>query len=145
MLCNDLTIVYFSNVSENTHRFVKKLDVDSLVRIPVMHQRDQPAIEVETPFILVVPTYGDKRQTNYVPRQVIKFLNVESNRNRMVGVIATGNTNFGREYALSGNIIAEKCNVPHLYSLELMGTLTDVETTQAIIERLSSRTHAKIA
>ena len=45
-------LVYFSSVSENTHRFVQKLGVPA-TRIP-LHGR----IEVDEPYVLVLPTYG---------------------------------------------------------------------------------------
>lgn len=132
----DISVVYFSNVSENTHRFVQKLDIHDKIRIPVLSKKTDPTITVEKPYILVAPTYGDKNQTNYVPRQVIKFLNNEKNRELMLGVVATGNTNFGKEYALSGNIISYKCQTPYLYSVELLGTPYDVEETQRRIHTL---------
>ena len=45
-------LVYFSSVSENTHRFVEKLGWPA-IRIP-LHGR----IEVDDPYVLVLPTYG---------------------------------------------------------------------------------------
>ena len=50
-------LVYFSSVSENTHRFVEKLGVPA-IRIP-LHGR----IEVDEPYVLVLPTYGGGRAT----------------------------------------------------------------------------------
>jgi len=74
-------LVYFSSVSENTHRFVQKLGV-AATRIP-LHGR----IEVDEPYVLVLPTYGgghangpDPDAGGYVPKQVIAFLNNEHNR-----------------------------------------------------------------
>ena len=119
-------LVYFSSVSENTHRFVQKLGVPA-TRIP-LHGR----IEVEEPYVLVLPTYGGGRATpdindgGYVPKQVIVFLNDEHNRSLLRGVIAAGNTNFGAEFGYAGNVIAGKCGVPYLYRFELMGTDADV-------------------
>ena len=70
-------LVYFSSVSENTHRFVDKLGVPA-IRIP-LHGR----IEVDEPYVLVLPTYGGGRATpdvndgGYVPKQVIAFQKVD--------------------------------------------------------------------
>ena len=50
-------LVYFSSVSENTHRFVEKLGRPA-TRIP-LHGR----IEVDEPYVLVLPTYGGGRAT----------------------------------------------------------------------------------
>ncbi|WP_317472711.1 class Ib ribonucleoside-diphosphate reductase assembly flavoprotein NrdI, partial [Cronobacter sakazakii] len=66
-------LVYFSSVSENTHRFVQKLGVPA-TRIPLRGD-----IEVDDPYVLIVPTYGGGHPVpgkagGYVPKQVIKFL-----------------------------------------------------------------------
>lgn len=116
-------LVYFSSVSGNTHRFVSKLEVPAQ-RLPIT-ARD-PFLKVTDPYVLVVPTYGGGNQGGAVPKQVIKFLNDEGNRNLIRGVIAAGNTNFGKAYCLAGDIIAAKCDVPYLYAFELMGTAQDV-------------------
>jgi protein involved in ribonucleotide reduction len=107
-------LVYFSSVSENTHRFVQKLGL-SATRIP-LHGR----IEVGQPYVLVLPTYGgghangpDPDAGGYVPKQVIAFLNNEHNRSLLRGVIA------------------RKCGVPYLYRFELMGTEDDVNAVRA--------------
>ncbi len=128
-----LLIVYFSSVSENTRRFVEKIGVRS-ARIPL---RAASEFRVDEPYVLVSPTYGGGKSSDtgntahagggYVPKQVIRFLNSEHNRSRIRGVIAAGNTNFGEEFGLAGDIIARKCQVPYLYRFELMGTAEDVD------------------
>lgn len=132
-----MEIVYFSNVSENTHRFVQKLGVDSH-RIPV-RSGDTPLVAPEE-YLLVVPTYGGGREGGAVPKQVIKFLNDPDNRRGIRGVIATGNTNFGAAYCLAGRIVAAKCEVPLLYQLEILGTEDDVQyVTQLINQKVSTQ------
>ncbi len=126
--CN---LVYFSSVSENTHRFVQKLGVPA-ARIPL-----HGPIEVDRPYVLVLPTYGGGRATpsvndgGHVPKQVIAFLNNEHNRALLRGVIAAGNTNFGAEFCYAGDVVARKCGVPYLYRFELMGTDEDVQAVRA--------------
>lgn len=125
------SLVYFSSVSENTHRFVQKLKLPA-IRIPL-----QGRIEVDQPYVLVLPTYGgghrrpDVSDARYVPKQVIAFLNNEHNRSLLRGVIAAGNTNFGKEFCYAGDVIARKCEVPYLYRFELMGTDADVQAVRA--------------
>lgn len=123
------SLVYFSSASENTHRFVEKLGMRA-TRIP-LHDRDG-SFQVHDPYVLILPTYGGGwtvtgRDTHYVPKQVIRFLNNTHNRSLIRGVIAAGNTNFGESFGMAGNIISQKCEVPFLYRFELMGTPEDVE------------------
>ena len=125
-------LVYFSSVSENTHKFVQKLDLPA-IRIPL-----KGGIEVQDPYVLILPTYGggrasgpDPEDGSYVPKQVIAFLNNEHNRSLLRGVIAAGNTNFGAEFCYAGDVVSRKCGVPYLYRFELMGTVDDVEAVRA--------------
>jgi protein involved in ribonucleotide reduction len=125
-------VVYFSSVSENTHKFVQKLGLPA-VRIPL-----KGAIEVREPYVLILPTYGggkangpDPDAGGYVPKQVIAFLNNKDNRSLIRGVIAAGNTNFGAEFCYAGDVVSRKCGVPFLYRFELMGTVDDVFAVRA--------------
>jgi len=124
-------LVYFSSVSENTHRFVQKLGMEA-TRIPLRGR-----IQVDEPYVLVLPTYGGGHATpdinagGYVPKQVVAFLNDEHNRSLLRGVIAAGNTNFGAEFCYAGDVVSRKCGVPYLYRFELMGTDEDVEAVGA--------------
>ncbi|MBA4204801.1 class Ib ribonucleoside-diphosphate reductase assembly flavoprotein NrdI [Pannonibacter sp. Q-1] len=125
-------LVYFSSTSENTRRFVEKLGTDA-IRLPV--DASAPVPLVSEPFVLVTPTYGGGTAKGAVPKPVIRFLNEEQNRKLIRGVIAAGNTNFGEGYAIAGNIISAKCNVPFLYRFELLGTAEDVENVTLGLER----------
>ncbi|ENL1642553.1 class Ib ribonucleoside-diphosphate reductase assembly flavoprotein NrdI [Raoultella ornithinolytica] len=119
-------IVYFSSSSENTHRFVQRLGLPA-VRIP-LNERER--IQVDAPYILIVPSYGGGGTAGAVPRQAIRFLNDPHNRQRIRGVIAAGNRNFGDAYGRAGDVVAQKCGVPYLYRFELMGTPTDVDNVR---------------
>ena len=126
------SIVYFSNYSGNTKRFVEKLDEDS-IRIPI-NQKDTDPIIVTQRYVLFVPTYGGGSEKSAIPRQVKTFLNVESNRNNLVAVVGLGNTNFGEDYCKAAEMIADKTGVPILGRVEIFGTEEDVNT---INERLA--------
>lgn len=117
-------VVYFSSVSENTKRFVDKLEAQS-VRIPI---RTEEAAEFvhDRDSVLVVPTYGGGNDNSTVPKQVIKFLNNPENRKHIKAVIAGGNTNFGSHFGRAGDIVADKLGVPVLYRFEITGTPEDV-------------------
>lgn len=129
-------LVYFSSVSGNTAHFIEKLGMRA-VRIPLFGS--EPMLVIDEPYVLVTPTYGGGRgrgeERGAVPKQVIRFLNDERNRRLIRGVIAAGNTNFGEAFCLAGDIISRKCNVPHLYRLELFGTPEDVTRVSEGLER----------
>jgi protein involved in ribonucleotide reduction len=116
-----IQIVYFSNYSENTKRFVGKL-TDSAVRIPI--KGDSPRISTE--YILCVPTYGGGSIKSAIPRQVKEFLNISDNRDLLRGVIGLGNTNFGEDYCKAAELISQKTGVPVIAKVEIFGTDEDV-------------------
>lgn len=126
-------LVYFSSVSENTRRFVERLDRRA-IRIP-LRPRIEGMIRVREPYVLVVPSYGGGDRGGAVPKQVVAFLNDPVNRSLIRGVITAGNTNFGEHYCIAGPIISAKCGVPELYRFELLGTARDVERVSAGLAR----------
>ena len=135
------SVVYFSSVSENTHRFVQRLALPAS-RIPLHDPHGE--FVAQEPYVLILPTYGGGatvhgRDTRYVPKQVIKFLNNPHNRGLIRGVIAAGNTNFGESYCFAGQVIAQKCQVPYLYRFELMGTTEDVARVREGLEEFWER------
>ncbi|WP_422454118.1 class Ib ribonucleoside-diphosphate reductase assembly flavoprotein NrdI [Arthrobacter sp. 7Tela_A1] len=130
-------LVYFTSTSGYTGRFVEKLGREA-GQIPLL--TSAPTLLAQRPYVLVLPTYGGTAAQpgaaakGAVPKQVIKFLNVESNRSLIRGVIGAGNTNFGENYCLAADIVAAKCRVPVLYRFELMGTSEDVATVNQGLE-----------
>ena len=125
-------IVYFSSRSENTRRFVEKLEMPAL-RLSMDGSEEPPL--VDSPYVLITPTYGGGTDKGAVPKPVIRFLNNAGNRALIRGVIAAGNTNFGEAYALAGRIVAAKCAVPLLYRFELLGTSEDVSNVKEGLKR----------
>lgn len=121
-------VVYFSSASENTARFIKNCHLPeaglNVYRIP-LRPKSAPLV-VHEPFVIVVPTYGGGDISKALPPQVRRFLNDRGNRRLLRGVIASGNTNFGDAFCAAGDVIAEKCHVPFLYSFELTGTPEDM-------------------
>lgn len=128
-----MLLVYYSSSSEYTHRFVSKLRHPAH-RIPLLTKDE--TLRVDEPFVLVTPTYGAGANRGAIPKQVIKFLNIEANRRHLVGVIGAGNTNFGEEYCRAAAKVAAKCQVPLMYRVELLGTPDDVDTVNLGLDKL---------
>lgn len=128
-----MEIVYFSNHSGNTKRFVEKLG-KPITRIPL--KWDDAPLVVDFDYVLFVPTYGGGNEGYSVPKQVIKFLNIPENRNHIKGVVGLGNTNFGSHYCKAAEIVAAKTRVPLLYRVEITGTPDDVTEVNQRMEML---------
>lgn len=119
-----MEIVYFSNYSGNTHRFVEKLNIPS-TRIPIKSDEELPTL-MDSDYVLFVPTYGGGKDSQTIPRQVVQFLNQPQNRQHIKAVVGLGNTNFGEHYCKAAEIISAKTQVPLLYRVEIFGTPEDV-------------------
>lgn len=120
-----IDLVYFSHKSENTKRFVEKLDVNAS-RIPLDWDDNNPYLHKKE-YVLVVPTYGSGNDKHTIPKQVKKFLNILENRNFLRGVIGTGNTNFGDHFCKAAEMISAKARVPLVGKVEIFGTPEDIE------------------
>jgi protein involved in ribonucleotide reduction len=119
-----IDIVYFSNYSGNTKKFVERLNENDAIRIPI--DRSDRGITVDRPYVLLVPTYGGGEGRAAIPRQVRAFLNVRENRALLRGVIGFGNTNFGEHFCRAADLISAKTGVPVIAKVEIFGTQDDV-------------------
>lgn len=131
-----MKIYYYSSSSGNTQRFVENYNAyDNSHEFELISEKiDYSSLNIED-FVLICPTYADGKGRGSVPKAVIKFLNNKNVRDKIVGVIGTGNTNFGEKYGLSANIISQKCGVPILYKFELSGTSSDIKNiSKGLIE-----------
>jgi protein involved in ribonucleotide reduction len=119
-----IQIVYFSNYSGNTKRFVEKLDNGS-IRIPINWEPASPVYATRE-YVLMIPTYGGGSERSAIPKQVKSFLNIKENRDLLRGVVGFGNTNFGDNYCKAADLIAQKTGVPVIARVEIFGTDDDV-------------------
>lgn len=117
-------IVYFSNRSGNTKKFVEKID-GTATRIPISDGPDGDIL-MDREYVLFVPTYGGGSENSAIPRQVRRFLNVPENRNLLRGVVGFGNTNFGEHFCKAAEMISAKTGVPIVARVEIFGTEEDV-------------------
>ena len=129
-----IDIVYFSNYSGNTKRFVEKLN-GNITRIPIdTASGGIPLASRE--FVLFVPTYGGGSENSAIPRQVRRFLNIKENRDLLRGVVGFGNTNFGEHFCKAAEIISRKTGVPIVGRVEIFGTNEDVIKIKERLELL---------
>ena len=129
-----ISLVYFSNYSENTKRFVEKI-TDAGIRIPV-RPSDAKSFTVDNEYVLILPTYGGGNESPAIPKSVKVFLNNSSNRDLLRGVIGTGNTNFGEHYCKAADMVSAKTGVPVIARVELLGTPDDVNIIKQRLEIL---------
>ena len=127
-----INIVYFSNYSGNTKKFVERLSADDNTRIPIADSGGN--ITVDQPYVLLVPTYGGGEGRTAIPRQVRAFLNIKKNRDLLRGVVGFGNTNFGEHFCKAADLISAKTGVPVIAKVEIFGTEDDVNKVR---ERLT--------
>jgi protein involved in ribonucleotide reduction len=127
-----INIVYFSNYSGNTKKFVEKLNEYDSIRIPI--DWDGNGITLDQPYVLFVPTYGGGEEKTAIPRQVRSFLNIKENRKLLRGVVGFGNTNFGNHFCKAADLISAKTGVPVIARVEIFGTEDDINKVK---ERLT--------
>ncbi|PPJ44314.1 class Ib ribonucleoside-diphosphate reductase assembly flavoprotein NrdI, partial [Rhizobium sp. KAs_5_22] len=68
----EVHVVYFSSISNNTHRFIQKLGVNNS-RVPYDLEEE---LNVNSDYVLITPTYsgGGESEAGAVPGRLIKFL-----------------------------------------------------------------------
>ena len=127
-----IDVVYFSNYSGNTKRFVERLDGPN-INIPI-DWNSSSGITLDKPYVLFVPTYGGGEGRTAIPRQVRSFLNIKENRNFLKGVVGFGNRNFGEHFCKAADLISAKTGVPVIAKVEIFGTQEDLNKVK---ERLT--------
>lgn len=125
-------VVYFSSVTENTHHFLESAGFEKL-RIPIRRTEVEP--EVEQPYVLALPTYGDGGPKSAIPKQVLHWLRLPERRALCVGLVGTGNLNFGEKYAAAADYLSPKLGVPVLMRVDLRGTQTEIRKLQTELPR----------
>lgn len=104
-----------------------------------LSEREHRLGEADGPWVLLTPSYktgNDRNDT--IPEAVRRFLRSPVNRRRMVGVIGSGNRNFGRHYQMAARQIAERSGRPVLFEFEIAGTPWDVEECRRILTDLDA-------
>lgn len=117
-----LKLVYFTTESKNTLNFVSRLENFESVRLP-----ENGDLIIETPYVLVFPSYGGGREKGSVPVSVLKFIMKPENQKRIVGIIGSGDRNYGDMFCIGAKLLSKKLKTPLLYEYEIRGTNTDIQ------------------
>ncbi|WP_066586439.1 class Ib ribonucleoside-diphosphate reductase assembly flavoprotein NrdI [Cellulomonas timonensis] len=128
-------LYYYSSASGLVRSFAERLER------PVFNlaEREHRLSEVDGPWVLLTPSYKTGNDSNdTIPEAVRRFLRSEANRRRLVGVMGSGNRNFGQHYQMAAREIARRSGRPMLFEFELAGTPWDVEEGRAILEQLDA-------
>jgi protein involved in ribonucleotide reduction len=126
-------IYYYSSSSGLVRSFAERLGR------PVFNlaEREHRVSEADGPWVLLTPSYKSGNDRNdTVPEGVLRFLASDVNRRRMVGVIGSGNRNFGVHYQRACRVVAARSGRPVLFEFELSGTPWDVEECRHIMAEL---------
>ncbi|PGN53895.1 class Ib ribonucleoside-diphosphate reductase assembly flavoprotein NrdI [Priestia megaterium] len=115
-----MIVVYYS-LTGNIPRFLSKCNIGG--------QSIEVTETVDQPFILVTNTLG----FGEVPTPVSRFL--ARNYKYLTAVAASGNRNWGKNFARAADRIADEYNVPIIHKFELSGTDDDVKI---FTERMSA-------
>ncbi|ANS73350.1 ribonucleotide reductase stimulatory protein [Paenibacillus yonginensis] len=117
-------LIAYDSKTGNVKRFINKLKMQAV-------QIDE-SMTIDEPFVLVTYTTG----FGQVPERVASFL--QRNHDRLVGVAASGNRNWGDRFAKSADIISEKYDVPVISKFELSGTFGDAERFKQEVSRFAA-------
>lgn len=121
-------IVYFT-VTGQTKKFVQK--IPHVERIEIKPQN--PFLEVNEPFILVVPTY-----VAAMVEPVYDFLETGDNVKYCAGLFGGGNRNFGGLFCFTVRDLAKEYQIPVLHDFEFQGSEYDVEKMEEELAQIES-------
>ena len=114
--------VFYYSLTGNVKRFLENCDIDAKSIEHTAPNRD---------FVLVTNTLG----FGEIPPLVDAFLKEHGRHLR--GVAASGNRNWGDNYAKAGRLISAQYGVPLLLTFELSGTQGDVRAFKDELNKLN--------
>lgn len=126
-------IYYYSSTSGLVRRFAERLGR------PVfdLGERAVRTSEVDGAWVLLTPSYKSGNARNdTIPEPVKRFLRSAHNRRHLVGLIGSGNRNFGAFYQKAARELAQISRRPVLQEFELSGTPEDLEECRRIMGEL---------
>lgn len=117
-----MRVAYYS-ATRRTLNLVKKL---TATPIPIRQDTS-----IREPYILVTPTYQGA-----IPVPVQRFLQSPENRQYLMGVVGTGNRNYGAlRFGAAGRQISKNLGVPLVHTCEMSGLPHDIEIVKSYMEK----------
>ncbi len=107
----DILVCYVSKTG-NVERFVSKLGMKAI--------KVKRNMKIDDNFVFVTYTTG----FGQVPENALDFL--KNNYHKLLAVAASGNRNWGQNFARSADILAKMYQVPTVHKFELSGTEKDI-------------------
>lgn len=119
-------LVAYASKTGNVKSFVSKLGQQC--DITTHHIKQENIEKMNEPFILITYTTGIGK----IPEEVSEFLS--HNAHLMIGVVGSGNMNWGSMYCMASVNVATKYDVPLIHRFEMRGMPNDVRIVKEFIE-----------
>ncbi len=129
-----IPVYYYSSVSNLTRRFAEHLAALDGRAVRDLADPEVRRTEASGRWVLLTPSYkaGNADEVT-LPAPVRAFLRSAANRRRLVGIIGSGNRNFGAYYQAAARELAEISGRPVVFEFELSGTPEDVTRCAEIL------------
>jgi protein involved in ribonucleotide reduction len=134
-----IKLIYFTTESKNTLNFVSRLTDFESIRIP-----ENGDLLIDTPYVLVFPSYGGGKDKGSVPAPVIKFIMNGENQKNIIGIIGSGDRNYGDKFCIGSRILSKKLQVPLLYEYEIRGTDVDIQNVKLGLLKIEENLNKKL-
>jgi protein involved in ribonucleotide reduction len=132
-------LYYYSSASGMVRQFCERLCEGTPRQAFDIGVREVRQSVPQGRWVLVTPSYKTGNPGNdTIPEAVRRFLRDPATRRRLVGVIGSGNRNFGAHYQAAARQIAAVSGRPLLFQFELQGTSWDIEDARAVLERVDA-------
>ena len=132
--------IFYYSLSNNTNRYIKKLQKENYKGELVRLTEDSELEEQAEPFIMIVPTYlvgATPDTTKEIYTEVEhELLEAYDNYKNCIGIVGTGNKNFDWQYIWTAKHYCKEFNLPLLYDFEMAGMRRDVDNLIKIIHEL---------
>ncbi|MGK9160710.1 class Ib ribonucleoside-diphosphate reductase assembly flavoprotein NrdI [Bacillus subtilis] len=110
-------IITYESKTGNARRFVKALQQE--LDIEAIEITDDTIITQEFIHITFTIGFGE------VPERTLNF--IKKNKNKIRGVVVSGNKVWGDNYGLAGDKLSAKFHIPLLLKFELSGTKQELQ------------------